>query len=143
MQLLRPECLTKHFPPPMRVLSFFRIFCRVYNCYLRYRSTVLSPGCDDRYIPDSFVFSWINFRHSSYCPFSANRVVISDHNYVVNSNITGRRVPFLSRKQRRENITCSAAPERINNLLHEFYTLTRIFSFTKRTLWYLWRGSSE
>jgi hypothetical protein len=28
-------------------------------------------------------------------------------------------------------------PERINNILHKFYTLTRIFSFVKQTLWYL------
>ena len=127
--------MTKHPPPSMVLSSSVSVaFCWIYNNNFRDGSSVLTRSCLHLHIPFTTVFTWVDLYNTTNTPISSNCVSISDADYIVYSYVSFLCIPFLPWYQRWKGVSCPSFPKRVNNLLHELYSVSRIACFFKRTL---------
>ena len=109
--------------------SVFVAFCWIDNNNFRDGSSVLTRSCLHLHIPYMSIFTWVDLYNTTNTPISSDCVSISNVDYIVYSYVSFLCIPFLPGYQRWKGVSRPSFPKRVNNLLHELYSVSRIVRF--------------
>lgn len=76
-------------------------------------------------------------------PVSTNRIGILHYDYLIHSHRILLSIPLLSWDQWRKHTSGLTSPEGVHYLLHQLDSMLGVPSFSERSMWPCWWGSSE